>query len=367
MQDTIKLARSEWKRYSPVDRKFHKNLEEQFHTLLKELESRLNAHKQGNQRIKQRLLEQAQALLDKEDLQVAIDTMRALRDEWRKVGMLPPDSYKQMNDAFYESYNALMARKQQQWSDVVAQHKHNAEQVTLTLDALDQVLAKDDSNHLLNNRHELQNAEQAFIDFSPLAEQDQKNLRKRFEKLQNRFQRAIHMAKSEMQQTKLQTLWHRGEILRQLEASVLASELTSNQLQRLTEEWNQIPDTNHQAMASLNARFDAAIHAYENQDLVSALHKVTEKADADARELSVLMDILAEVDSLEADVELRMQLQVNRLNQSLQTRGDEQHNQWSEADTLSLQWCTTGPISTRCRTNYESRFKNSKTELSHDH
>src|SRR5690606_4700524 len=108
----------EWKRYLPVDRKYHKTLEDKFQNLIQQLNERLTEHKQVNERIKRRLLEQAQELLQKEDLDSAIQNMKDIQKEWRKVGMLPPETYKAINQSFYDAYNELMTQKQKQWSDV---------------------------------------------------------------------------------------------------------------------------------------------------------------------------------------------------------------------------------------------------------
>ena len=362
VQDTLKLAREEWKRHLPVDRKFHKALEEQFQDLIHQLNERLNTHKQSNQRIKQRLLEQALTLKDKEDVDSAIVEMRKLRDEWRRIGMLPPEHYKAMNQAFYDAYNMLTERKQKQWSDVSAQKKHNAEQIKSVLNRLDEILARNESKTILGSQQELQHAEQAFTEFMPLLEQDQKTLRKRFETIAAQYSKTLKSAKHQQKAQTLATLWHRSEILRKLESQVLQNTLENSDLQDITEEWNQIPETNHQSIATLNARFDAAIHARSTQDITS-LHNITSKADVYGRELCTLMEIISEIPSPAEDHDLRMQLQVNRLNQSLQTRKDQREEQWSEHENLMLEWCNTGPLSPEAYTQLNSRFQKGKKKV----
>ena len=152
-------------------------------------------------------------------------------------------------------------------------------------------------------------------------------------------------------------LWHRSQLLRQLEFKVETQNLSTTELNAIKEEWSSIPDSNHQTITTLNARFDAAMKALETGEL-NILEKANSKSDIYALELCILMEILAETESHEEDAELRLQLQVNRLNQSMQTR--KENNGFDEFDHLTLEWCNTGPLSRQNQQELEQRFKQAR-------
>ncbi|MEC8011064.1 MAG: DUF349 domain-containing protein [Pseudomonadota bacterium] len=357
VQDMVKLAREEWKQYLPVDRKYHRALEDRFAQLIQQLNEKLNTHKQANQVIKQKILDQALTLLENEDLDAAIQTMKNLRTEWRAVGMLPPETYKEMNQSFYDTFNELTARKQKQWSDVEAQKKHNAEQVSQLLNTLEAVINDENPAKVLTSQQELQDAEQGFSEYAPLFEQDNKALRKRFNQLNKDFEKATKAAKNLSKKQMVSDLWHRSQLLRQLEFKVETQNLSTTELNAIKEEWSSIPDSNHQTITTLNARFDAAMKALETGEL-NILEKANSKSDIYALELCILMEILAETESHEEDAELRLQLQVNRLNQSMQTR--KENNGFDEFDHLTLEWCNTGPLSRQNQQELEQRFEQAR-------
>jgi len=82
-------ARQLWRNFVPVDRAPGKKLQQQFNTLLANIDTRLNADQEKNAAAKSALLVQAQALLEQleqTDLNELLEQAKQLQQQWRNVG-----------------------------------------------------------------------------------------------------------------------------------------------------------------------------------------------------------------------------------------------------------------------------------------
>ena len=80
-------ARQEWKAAWPVDFRDNRQVQKRFDDLLKNLERPLDEERQKNEAAKQAIVERAQALIDHEPLQEAMDQAKALQSEWKRIGI----------------------------------------------------------------------------------------------------------------------------------------------------------------------------------------------------------------------------------------------------------------------------------------
>jgi len=352
VQDTLKHAREEWRRFSPVDRKHQKALDEQFSGLLEQISTRLDAFKLANEAIKQQLLEQAEVLVEQE-ISFALKQMQALREQWRQVGLLPARSYKAMNDRFTKLYTLLNERKQQQLSDSNEQRKHNAEQISQALEKLEQLLSGSNES-ILARQQDISHTEQLFAECTPISEPQRSALRHRFEQLKAEFATALIYSQQKAKQQALQVFANISQFLRTIETKGLLAELRPAELEAIKMHWSKLPEPKGLATASLKARFDAVINTVNQQDN-TPLVTASELASVRAREICVAMEILAQLESPEEDAELRMQMQVDRLNQALQGAQIESFK-WNESERLALDWYNTGPLPPELKTVFETRI-----------
>ena len=67
------------------------------------------------------------------------------------------------------------------------------------------------------------------------------------------FEKATKAAKNLSKKQMVSDLWHRSQLLRQLEFKVETQNLSTTELNAIKEEWSSIPDSNHQTITTLNA------------------------------------------------------------------------------------------------------------------
>jgi len=356
VQETVKLARVEWKQYQPVDRKYHRDLEDKFYTILHSINEKLDTYKQTNYRLKTKVLEQAKPLLDKEDVESTTLEIKALRDQWRNIGMLPAEHYKAMNNEFHAIFDQIMNRKQKLWSDITAQKKHNAQAIEEKIQVLRDIVDESNNQKIFEYRKEINHLDSLFTEYQPLLAADNKQLQKSIDTLKKQFDKSLQLAENEKHLNEFDAVQQRALIVIELENQVLNQSLTTGIMQELTERWNNVPEPNNTASTRLNARFDAAVHAFD-QNKLNILQNSIEQAERYAQEVCILAEITAEVDSPASDTDQRMQLQVNRLNQSLQNKQQASHMELNEFQQLELEWYITGPLSHKVRLPLEKRFE----------
>ena len=109
-------ARQEWKAAWPVDFRDNRQVQKRFDDLLKNLERPLDEERQKNEAAKQAIVERAQALIDHEPLQEAMDQAKALQSEWKRIGITRHREDRKLWQAFRQACDQIFERRDAQRS-----------------------------------------------------------------------------------------------------------------------------------------------------------------------------------------------------------------------------------------------------------
>lgn len=107
-------ARQEWKDAWPVDFRDNRQAQKQFDDLLKQLERPLDEERKKNEAQKQAIVEKAQALINHEPLQEAMEQAKSLQAEWTKVGITRHREDRKMWQAYRKACDEIFARRDAQ-------------------------------------------------------------------------------------------------------------------------------------------------------------------------------------------------------------------------------------------------------------
>ena len=107
-------ARQEWKAAWPVEFRDNRPLQKQFDALLGELESKLDAERQRNEALKREIVDKAQALIRHEPLSDAMHQAKALQAEWKAVGITRRREDRKLWQAFRKACDQIFARRDEQ-------------------------------------------------------------------------------------------------------------------------------------------------------------------------------------------------------------------------------------------------------------
>lgn len=108
--DIRRTAPQEWASYQPVHFTENRDLSRQFSAVLKQLDEALKQAGDRHAAVYQQLLDAASALLEESASRDSIDRWKALQEQWKKAGWLPPNRYRSLHKKFRALGDRLFAR-----------------------------------------------------------------------------------------------------------------------------------------------------------------------------------------------------------------------------------------------------------------
>ena len=104
-------ARQEWKEAWPVEFRDNRAVQKRFDELLKKLEAPLDEERKKNEGFKQAIVEKAEALIDHESLQEAMNQAKALQGDWQAIGITRHREDRKLWQAFRKACDQIFARR----------------------------------------------------------------------------------------------------------------------------------------------------------------------------------------------------------------------------------------------------------------
>ncbi|MBB5322853.1 DUF349 domain-containing protein [Marinobacter oulmenensis] len=276
-------ARQEWKEAWPIDFRDNRQVQKRFDSLLKQLERPLNEERQKNEALKKDIVEKAQALVDHEPLQEAMDEAKALQSQWKAVGITRHREDRKLWKAFRRACDDIFARREA--------HRSNRQRASEEADEAARELLRQYANlHTGSDDITLQQAREALAraDATPLGN----DMRQQVQQLCQQVNKLVRSRELSARIAGWQTL---------IEARASAQET----VQGAPDHWPRLVNRNE----AINAR-----------DLV------------------IRAEILAGADTPAEDQGRRMELQVERLAQGMGA-GSSASSPLEELEKLVAHWC----------------------------
>ncbi len=320
-EQIMRTARSEWRAHHPVDRKHARELENRFEALQERIFARVKAVWDANLAAKEAIVTAAERLAAG-DASTAekISEAKSLQRQWRDVGMTPrkPDQrlwrrFRQQCDLIFEARDNHRKQATSQIESAVAQAEAVCEAMQEAANQANPATA--DQATLSRLRGEL-NAIR-------LPERWERSLHRRFDDIARGYNQLILAGE-------IERLCNELESLKASDIEVSRAEL----------EGRDPPD----AAPVFAERSIAA------EEPLTALHRLTLEAE-----------LLAGIESPPQDKQLRLEVQVDALNQSMGRRAAEK-----EPRELADSWCRLGPKSDACN-GLRERFFNALLRLARPH
>lgn len=110
-------ARQEWKAAWPVEFRENRQVQKHFDDLLKKLEAPLDQERQKNEALKQEIVDKANALIDHEPLQDAMNQAKNLQTDWKAIGITRHREDRKLWQAFRKACDQIFARREAQRSE----------------------------------------------------------------------------------------------------------------------------------------------------------------------------------------------------------------------------------------------------------
>lgn len=141
-EQIMRTAREEWRRFHPCDRKDLKPVEARFEALQAELHTQVKTGWEKHVTAREQLIGAAQALLDEEDIQLAIDGAKQLQLDWRATGSVPRALDQKLWRQFRQACDAIFARREQAHQARQAEHDARLGEIATAIETFEQAVAR---------------------------------------------------------------------------------------------------------------------------------------------------------------------------------------------------------------------------------
>ncbi len=352
VNEVYEVAKQEWRRYSPVDRKDGKSVQDQFNDLLQQLRDRLDQEFTKNENKRKQLIETAEGLVQQENLQDAIEQAKRLQQQWKSVGLVSRREDSKLWRKFRSVCDQVFARREQERQAATEERDNNFTDALYLCEQLEQ-LAESDLMDLDACKADYDKLQSKFSVLSGLPKEKVQEVKSRFNVASDACLSLFAGAEKLKQQDQMVELWRKVAVCDDLESSVI-SEAQGESFGGDDVEWGselELP----KGTEGLEQRYQQLTALAQSGDVIAddLLQENAEKL----KEITVLLEIESGLDTPAEEKQYRMQLQVSRLSGGLGGRKNHDDGQKSSVLQALSEWCDVGPVASGVRGQYMARFK----------
>lgn len=304
----LKQVKREWREHSPVDRSPGKKVQTLFNARLAELEGPLKAYRQENGELKRRLIDDVKALLEQEDLSTATDDVKEIQVIWKETGPTFRNKEQLLWQQFRELCNDVFDRYHQLRRD----QSELKSSVALEIEKL--CLEMENAQSPFCGLHRLNELlEYAGQTYDEVGHQLTEQSAQRFQAVYLEL-KALQQALQSMQDDQVKALQRKAVLCEQLEIALLEGDYEET----LTAVYDSWQDDSHLPISEkhdIDARFQTLCALAEQSG--DALKSCLTDQDAYLRQLCIRLEIALGQPSPVEDQALRMEYQMQRLQQAL--------------------------------------------------
>lgn len=327
VEKTLRVSRDAWVSYWPVPRKDTKELQKAFDQLMDQLYGKLHEEYERNRQQKLAIVTQAKSLVDADDTTNAIDTAKKLQAQWQTIGQCKRKDDQALWQEFRTHCDAVFVKRNQESEALKEERqvaKKNAEDI---LQQLEEVLAKN-GDDFFAEKSRVESLQQAFQAIGELPRESARSIISRQQELTDALQKKVQTEREAKTVQAWQEVFTIADHLRRYENGQVHGTDTVS--------LSQVRDL----MAKADFKWP-----YDTQDILdqrlNEANTLTAQHQAEAeqklRTLCIRAEILTGRPTPEADKALRMQYQVEALQQSF---GQVQETNDQAMVELFSEWLT---------------------------
>ena len=347
VQQAISESRRDWQHYSPVDQSVARALQDRFHTVVRDLQSRLDAEYARNVQAKRDLIARATSLLGLADTRQAIDETKALQQGWKTVGIVPRSQDNALWEEFRLQCDAVFQRSSQEMAARGAALGANETQALSLCEQLERI-AEMTGDELQVGAGPLNDLRNQFESLE-LPRSAARPIQTRFTRAMGRVNDALRRHRADEARRAWSALQAAAAHVRDYAlAHALAKPQSEREARRLAAEsaMASLVNAPKGTRAILEQRLAAVTEGTINTDLAAN--------EAALRLLCVRAELIANIDSPTEDLPLRREYQMHRLVRSME-RGERVTP--AELDDLAREWLAVGPVAASTHDALLARFE----------
>ncbi len=326
VEKTLRVSREAWQSYWPVPRKPNKNLQEAFDQTAEAIHQKVLAQYDRNKDKKQAIVTQAEQLLKLENTVEAIETAKKLQSQWKAIGRCHAKQDHALWQAFRQHCDAIFDRRKQESDSEKAQRNTAKTQAEALIAQLEGYLTLS-GEAFTAARSDINTASEQFKQLGELPRAHYKDIQQSFQKVSKQLEAKAQEARKLREQKQWHDILDAYREVLTLEAQGAqgenVAERMSNLRQRLTESTHWPADL----AKTLEQRLQKPQPISNATATLKAYHR-----------LCIRSEIANDCNSPDADRSLRMEYQVEQLQQGL---GQRQLNARDELLSILQVWFKT--------------------------
>lgn len=309
VEKVLRLAARDWRHFTPVKPADHRATEKAYHAAVKQIRDKLHEEYDRNQAERERIIEQAEALREEEDLRYATEQLKKLQREWKAAGR----THRKEDHRLWQAFRAICDDVFGRRDEAAKSHKEKLEKnLVSALNIIRQVEQAADGTpeDIEAGLRRLDEWRSEFDACRPLPRARYEEVLRQFDDAVNALKQARTKRRQRQELEKWHALFERVKCLGELEArywSGTPDAALCKQVARVWEDGTPLPSAASHVDGRLRRSLQRCGESPEQPEEVLTANRET------LRKLVVRLELLAGIESPEADSELRMGLQVERL------------------------------------------------------
>jgi hypothetical protein len=301
-------AKNDWKHASPVDFKEGRAVQQRFTKLLNFVEARVNKERKANEELKQQIIKSVAKLVEQDNIENAINQTKKLQKEWKSIGITHHKVDRHLWKAFRKECDALFARRDAIKKQDDAENDNLVKEAENALQLLEALVLQIEQDQVLSDYSiRVKSAvELCHKCLSNIPKSKVKNLQTQF----NQFQKSLQVKLKDLQVQETLSRWESIKNTSYLCREFFSS--SNNEMDALISKLSSKINETSQEQPVLNEIIPHWRHILED-----GKNAVSPTID-DIHQQVVLMEIVGGIESPEDDHQLRMEIQIKRLQDGLQ-------------------------------------------------
>ena len=359
-------AVEDWKLYAPVEQAKIKKLQKRFNDVLSNLRQFKRKVLQENAAKKLELISQAEKLDELEDVQEAMSEAKKLQMQWKTIGPSPYKDDRNHWNAFRAACDKLFnKRKNEAPAKTASGASKTRAAANPSVAAAREVLRKINDlislsgEELVNSRREFNEHKDAFFEHLQAdLKHEKRALQEQFDKLLRQYENKLKDAPDKKSLQLIGQAKTKAEFLETLEIAVISGKGEAPDMDAMNEQWQSLGRVSDLLQEqALEERFQALYRGVDK----AILKKEAKSNEEKAKELCIAAEILAGLDSPDADKGLRMQVQLKQLKSSFGKGGNKSPAQ--QVSEIEMQMLCLGPLDASARKACVARLDKARAKL----
>ncbi len=348
VEKTLRTAKREWKSNQVFDKKRGKPLEDRFTKILNLIDEKLDPVYEKNAAEKKELIERVNKLGEGDINQHCINQVKSLQSAWRLSGACRQKEDRALWNEFSKATNQIFdvhRSKKREEHAASFEHVRRAREIIATLSSVNK--AKEPLTE-----KDISDLQEEYAGLAEFPERDEKRLARDYRKAIDAVDRFKQNAAANNRKRALQSMQQNADLCTQLEALAGQSfSVIESQIDTILDEWQPADKgENPQAAKAMEKRKDAILKLLKSDD--SPDYKSNE---ATRRLICIELEILCDRETPQEDKAMRMQYQLEQLQQGLQSNSTA-GTRAEQIEQLQIKWMTSGPAGPSVQDKLNSRF-----------